>query len=67
MEFFGFTEENLRAELIHITVHKAQGISFVGMRQDHMIMWLRTFIGKYHNYAGFGHGVLEACMEVMLM
>jgi hypothetical protein len=31
-----------------LTVHKAQGSSFVGMIEPHRILWLRNYLGKYH-------------------
>jgi hypothetical protein len=35
--------------LSHLVDHKAQGTSFVGMREPHRILWLGTFLCKYHN------------------
>ena len=47
MDAVGFTEEDLMAALGHLVDHKAQGVSFVGMHEQHRTLWLRTFLAKY--------------------
>jgi hypothetical protein len=33
----------------HLVDHKAQGVNFVGMAEQHRTLWLRNFMGKYYN------------------
>ncbi|CAM0944399.1 unnamed protein product [Alopecurus aequalis] len=49
MDAVGFTEEALILPLGHLVDHKAQGVNFVGMAEQHRTLWLRTFLGKYYN------------------
>ncbi|CAM0904209.1 unnamed protein product [Alopecurus aequalis] len=49
MDAVGFTEEALMLALGHLVDHKAQGVNFVGMAEQHRALWLRTFLGKYYN------------------
>jgi hypothetical protein len=49
MDMIGFAEDDLMAALGHLVDHKAQGSSFVGMIQPHRILWLRNYLGKYHD------------------
>ncbi|CAM0953393.1 unnamed protein product [Alopecurus aequalis] len=44
----GFTEEALMLALGYLVDHKAQGVNFVGMAEQHMTLWLRNFLGKYY-------------------
>ncbi|CAM0947097.1 unnamed protein product [Alopecurus aequalis] len=48
MDTVGFTEEALMLALCHLIDHKAQGVNFVGMAEQHRTLWLRTFLGKYY-------------------
>ncbi|CAM0957335.1 unnamed protein product [Alopecurus aequalis] len=48
MEAAGFTEEALMLALIHLVDHKAQCVNFIGMAEQHMTLWLSTFLGKYY-------------------
>ena len=49
MDAVGFTEEALMLALGHLVDHKAQGVNFVGMAEQHRTLWLRNFLGKYYN------------------
>ena len=49
MDAVGFSEEALMLALGHLVDHKAQGVNFVGMAEQHRTLWLRTFLGKYYN------------------
>ena len=49
MDVVGFSEEALMLALGHLVDHKAQGVNFVGMAEQHRTLWLRTFLGKYYN------------------
>ena len=49
MDSVGFTEEALMVALGHLVDHKAQGVNFVGMAEQHRTLWLRNFMGKYYN------------------
>ncbi|CAM0873120.1 unnamed protein product [Alopecurus aequalis] len=48
MDAVGFTEEGLMLALGHLVDHKAQGVNFIGMAEQHMTLWLSTFLGKYY-------------------
>ncbi|CAM0902333.1 unnamed protein product [Alopecurus aequalis] len=48
MDAVGFTKEALMLALGHLIDHKAQGVNFVGMAEQHRTLWLRTFLGKYY-------------------
>ena len=48
MDSVGFTEEALMVALGHLVDHKAQGVNFVGMAEQHRNLWLRNFMGKYY-------------------
>ncbi|CAM0871587.1 unnamed protein product [Alopecurus aequalis] len=48
MDVVGFTEEALMLALGHLVDHKAQGVNFVGMAEQHKTLWLRHFLGKYY-------------------
>ena len=47
MDAVSFTKESLTVALGHLVDHKAQEVSFVGMHEQHRILWLRTFLAKY--------------------
>ncbi|KAK1682444.1 hypothetical protein QYE76_043292 [Lolium multiflorum] len=49
MDMLGFTEDDLMAALSHLVDHNAQGSSFVSMIEPHHVLWLRNYLGKYHN------------------
>ncbi|KAK1687158.1 hypothetical protein QYE76_048006 [Lolium multiflorum] len=49
MDMLGFVEDDLMTALSHLVDHKAQGSSFVGMIEPHRILWLRNYLGKYHD------------------
>ncbi|KAK1603280.1 hypothetical protein QYE76_018323 [Lolium multiflorum] len=49
MDMLGFAEDHLMAALSHLVDHKAQGSSFVGMIEPHRVLWLRSYLGKYHD------------------
>ncbi|CAM0907935.1 unnamed protein product [Alopecurus aequalis] len=48
MNQIGFTDENLMVALGHLVDHRAQGVNFVGMSGQHMTLWLRPFLARYH-------------------
>ena len=48
MDSVGFTEEALMVALGHLVDHKAQGVNFVGMAEQHRTLWLRNFMGQYY-------------------
>jgi hypothetical protein len=48
MDMVGFAEVHLMEAQSHLVDHKAQGYSFVGMKQPHRIIWLWNYLAKYH-------------------
>ena len=50
MSAAGFTPEALMVALSHLFDNRAQGNGFVQMGEEHMALWLRTFLAKnYYN------------------
>ncbi|CAM0884818.1 unnamed protein product [Alopecurus aequalis] len=49
MDSVGFSEEALMLALGHLVDHKAHGVNFVCMAEQHRTLWPRTFLGKYYN------------------
>lgn len=52
MDAVGFTEEALMVALGYLVNHKAQGVNFVGLAEQHRTLWLKTFLGKYYKDCG---------------
>ncbi|KAK1666310.1 hypothetical protein QYE76_054469 [Lolium multiflorum] len=59
--------------LSHLVDHKAQGSSFVGMIEPHRVLWLRNYLGKYHdkvngysNNSYRGYATLEEAQQEYL-
>ena len=48
MEQIGFIPEALMVALSHLLDNKAQGVGFVAMGAAHMVLWLRTWLGKHY-------------------
>ena len=48
MEQIGFSLEALMVSLSHQLDNKAQGVGFVAMGAAHMVLWLRTWLGKHY-------------------
>ncbi|KAI5018177.1 hypothetical protein ZWY2020_043065 [Hordeum vulgare] len=48
MEQIGFTPEALMVALNHLLDNKSHGIGFVAMGLAHMMLWLRTSLGKHY-------------------
>ena len=46
MEMSGFSEEALICVYTFLLDNKAQGRGFVGMSDNHMTLWLRTYLAK---------------------
>ena len=46
MEMLGFSEEALIVAYTYLLDNKAQGRGFVGMRDSHKTLWLRTDLAK---------------------
>jgi hypothetical protein len=44
----GFTDEARLMAFSHLLDNKALGIAFVGMSEEHRILWLRTFLTKHY-------------------
>ena len=44
----GFSEEAFMAALNHLLDNKAQGVGFVAMAHTHMVMWLKSWLGKHY-------------------
>ncbi|XBI20340.1 hypothetical protein VPH35_061652 [Triticum aestivum] len=44
----GFSDETLMAALSHLLDNKAQGVGFVAMADAHMVLWLRSWLGKHY-------------------
>uniref|UniRef100_A0ACD5UN65 Uncharacterized protein n=1 Tax=Avena sativa TaxID=4498 RepID=A0ACD5UN65_AVESA len=48
MSTTGFSPEALMVALSHLFDNRAQGNDFVHMAEDHMELWLRTFLTKHY-------------------
>ncbi|XP_044386565.1 disease resistance protein RGA4 isoform X1 [Triticum aestivum] len=44
----GFPEEALSVAVSHLIDNKAQGSAYMGMHEEHRVLWLRNFLGKLH-------------------
>lgn len=44
----GFTDEALLVAFSHLLDNKALGTAFVGMTEEHRILWLRTFLTRHY-------------------
>uniref|UniRef100_J3N7Q0 Uncharacterized protein n=1 Tax=Oryza brachyantha TaxID=4533 RepID=J3N7Q0_ORYBR len=50
MDTPGFTQEALIVAFSHLLDNKAQSQGFVGMTEEHRVLWLRTYLSKnYYN------------------
>ncbi|XBH70453.1 hypothetical protein VPH35_098107 [Triticum aestivum] len=66
MDQYDFSQEALVAALSHLLVNKAKGIGFVGMGEDHRVLWLRSYLGKHHFFFLFRKGGLPGlCIRTM--
>jgi hypothetical protein len=48
MEQGGFSDETLMASLSHLLDNKAQGVGFVALADAHMVLWLKSWLGKHY-------------------
>jgi hypothetical protein len=44
----GFTAEALLLAFSHLLDNKAMGIAYVGMTEEHRVLWLRTFLTRHY-------------------
>jgi len=48
MDIPGFSQEALMVALSHLFNNRAQGDGFVLMAEDHMLLWLRTWLANHY-------------------
>lgn len=47
MNMYGFPEEALMIAVSHLMDNHAHGSAYMGMHEEHRVLWLRNFLAKH--------------------